>query len=447
MMTSLALGRVTEPSPSRAQVRRFALATIALLALMSLSPALAGDGGVLSTEASGPARAGPELGLGEALALARGDQPVVAAFEQEAAAFEEAAQAARSLPDPQVSAGIQNLPVTGDMAFNPTADFMTMYTIGVMREQVRRSRREAESAQLRAEAVVARMEGSARQREIQRQVMISWIEAVESSAKQKLLAQIVKDLETGRKVMEAAIPTGGSNAALVLQAQAEIALAETQLAAARGAEARARGELARWIGEAAWRPIPDKVPNLAVSMDPKAPLRDHPRIQATEAQERAAQSQVGVARTARRPNITWSVMAGVRPEYDQMVSAQVSIPLQINRKGLQNRRIAEAEARASAAHLRTADAVRELEASRAGALARYQSAEAQIERLSKGAIPSLEASFEAAQARFAGGQGTLELPLNIVRRYVEANIQRVEQQGERARAAAELIYLTGETPR
>lgn len=130
-----------------------------------------------------------------------------------------------------------------------------------------------------------------------------------------------------------------------------------------------------------------------------------------------------------------------------MVSAQVSIPLQINRKGLQNRRITEAEARASAARLRTEDAVRELEASRAGALARYQSAEAQIERLTKGAIPSLEASFEAAQARFAGGQGTLELPLNIVRRYVEANIQRVEQQGERARAAAELIYLTGETPR
>ena len=60
------------------------------------------------------------------------------------------------------------------------------------------------------------------------------------------------------------------------------------------------------------------------------------------------------------------------------------------------------------------------------------------------AIPSLEASFEAAEASYAGGQGSLELPLNIVRRYIEANIQAVEQQGRLARAAAELIYLTGE---
>lgn len=302
MTTSPASGRVSASSHARAQVWRSALAAVVLLTLMPA--ALAADGGVTSTEASGPARAGPELTLGEALTLARGDQPIVAAFEREAVASEQAAVAARSLPDPQVSVGIQNLPVTGDMAFNPTADFMTMYTVGVMREQVRRSRREAESAQLRAEALVAQMEGSAQQREVQRQVMISWIEAVESSAKQRLLAQIVKDLETGRKVMEAAIPTGGSNAALVLQAQAEIALAETQLAAARGAEARARGELARWIGAAAWRAIPDTVPNLAISVDDEPPLRGHPRIQVTEAQERAAQSQVDVAKTARRPNIS-----------------------------------------------------------------------------------------------------------------------------------------------
>ena len=431
-----------------ASVRSLAVASIALSALALLSsPALAAGAGASSTEIAASVRTGPVLTLDEAVALARADQPAVAAFEREAFASEQAAVAARSLPDPQVSVGIQNFPITGDMAFSPTGDFMTMYTIGVMREQVRRSRREAESAQLRAEAVVSLAEGSAQQRRIQREAMIAWINAVEAAAKQRLLTQIVNDLQVGRKVMEAAIPTGGSNPALALEAQAEIALAESQLAAALGAEERARAELARWIGAMAQRPLPDSVPALALSDQEIAAVRAHPEIQAALARETAARRQIDVARTARRPNLSWSVMLGLRPEFGNMLSAQVSMPLQLNRRGLQNRRITEAQARADAARLRTEDAVRELEGTYASAVADYRSAEAQIGHLRDRAIPSLEASFKAVEARYAGGQGTLELPLNIVRRYVEANVQLVEQQGERARAAAELIYLTGDIPR
>ncbi len=140
-------------------------------------------------------------------------------------------------------------------------------------------------------------------------------------------------------------------------------------------------------------------------------------------------------------------MYGWRPEFGDLVSARVTIPIQINRGRLQNRRIAEAEARADAARLRAEGVRRELGSAYLAALADYRNAEAQLAVLRDRAIPSLEASFEAAEARYAGGQGSLELPLNIVRRYVEAHIQSVEQQGRRARAAAEIIYLTGEAGR
>ena len=427
---------------------RWSLASVYVAASLLVAapvPALAAE--QASSSQPAPARAEPVLTLEEAIARARGDQPSIAAFEREAIASEEAATAARSLPDPRVSLGVQNFPITGDNALSPTDDFMTMYTIGVMREQVRRSRRESESARLLAEAAVSRAEGSVQGARIARDVMIAWINAVEAAAKQRLLTQIVSDLRVGRKVMEAAIPTGGSNAALTLAAQAEIALVQAQLAKARGAEASARGELARWIGAAANRPLPDRVPTLALATDESGAVRAHPEVRAGLAQELAARRQVDVARSERRPNLSWSVMLGLRPEFGQMVSAQVSIPLQINRRGLQNRRIAEAQARADAARLRTLDAVRELEKTYATALAEYRSAAAAIDELRDDAIPSLEASFGAAEARYAGGQGTLELPLDIVRRYVEANVELVEQVAARARAAAELIYLTGETPR
>lgn len=393
-------------------------------------------------------RDGSVLTLQEAVARARGDQPAIAAFEREAIASEQAAVAARSLPDPQVSVGIQNFPITGKNAFSPTDDFMTMYTIGVMREQVRRSRRQAEAARLRAEAVVSRTEATAQQRRIMRDVMLAWLEAVEGIAKQRLLDRLIADLRVGLRVMEAGIPTGASTPALALQTQAEVAVAEAEQADARGQEARARADMGRWIGPAAQRPLPDRLPALEPPAGTAAisDLAAHPEVRAAQARELAAQRQIDVRRRERRPNLSWSFMYGWRPDYGDMVSGSVSVPLQINGNGLQNRLIAEAAARADAARLRAEDARRELGGSYRTALADYRRADAQLAILRNQAIPALEASFEAAEARYAANQGDLDLPLLVVRRYVETTIDLIEQQGRRARAAAELIYLTQDVP-
>lgn len=391
---------------------------------------------------------GPVLTLQDALALASGDQPSVAAYLSEANASEQGAVAARSLPDPRFSIGVRDFPVEGSHAFSPTKDDFTMYMLGVMREQVRRSKREAAAAQLKAEAVVSRESASAQQLHIRRDAMVAWLNAVEAGAKQRLLLRVIGDLKTGQKIMEAGVPTGASSPALALEAQAEVALAEAQLADAKGAEARARAELARWIGPAARKPLPDAIPNLAIpAMAMNDQMLNHPHLRMAIAEETAAQRQVDVARANRQPDFTWSVSYGFRPRFADMVSAEISVPLPINRKNLQDRKVAEAQARANAAALRAEDVRRELQGQYSAALADYRGADAQLDSLLKSAIPSLEAAFKAAEARYQGGQGSLEQPLNIVRRYVETNIQLVEQQGKRARAAAEINYLMGDEPR
>ncbi len=398
------------------------------------------------------ARAGPTpdnsrgavLSLAEAVGLSRGDQPAVSAFESDAIASEEAARAAGTLPDPQLTVGIQDFPVNGEVAFSPTADDFTMYTISVMREQVRRSKREAEASRLRAEAFANRAGATVQERRIQREVMIAWINAVEAMAKQRLLDRLISDLKVGYQVAEAGIPTGSSAPAVALQMQAEIALATAQEAEARGDEARARAAMGRWIGVAAERALPNQIP--ALELPPRAQaaaiVGRHPQILAAQAQEQAARRQIDVANADRKPDLTWAVKYAWRPDYGDLVSAQVSFPLLINKAGRQNRRIAEATARADAARLRTEDTKRELSSAFETALADYNSADAQLAIINSQAVPSLEASFAAAEARYGAGQGTLELPLTIVRRYVEVTIQSIEKQADRARAAAEVIYLT-----
>lgn len=422
-----------------------ALGVALILPLPAIDAAPAQHVAPLPTSARAhPAGKGQVLSLEDAVRISRGEQPTLLAFGREADASEQAAIAARALPDPELTAGVRDFPVTGSRAFSPTADDFTMYTFGIMREQVRLAKREAEAARLQAVAIASRAEATAQERRIQRDVMVAWLNAVEASSKQRLLDRIIGDLTVGHQVMEAGIPTGASSPALALQMQGEIALAQAQKVRAVGEEARARAELGRWIGAAAQRPLPDAVPllKLPASAQERIATSLHPTVLVAEAQEQSARLQIEVARADRKPNVTWSVNYGYRPRFGDLLSAQVTIPLQTNRAGRQDRRIAEALAQADAAHLRAEDARREIGGAFGMALADYQSAEGQLAILNAKVLPALEASFAAAEARYGGGQGGLELPLTIVRRYVEVSIESIEERAKRARAAAELTYLT-----
>jgi outer membrane protein TolC len=130
-----------------------------------------------------------------------------------------------------------------------------------------------------------------------------------------------------------------------------------------------------------------------------------------------------------------------------MISGTVSIPLQLNRRNRQDRLVAEAELRATAAALRAEDKRRELIVAYNSAVAAYHGAEAALARINSDAVPALEAAFSAAEARYAAGGGTLDKPFDIVRDYIETAIKVVEARADQARAAAEIISLVGETGR
>jgi outer membrane protein TolC len=399
--------------------------------------------------ATEPAIAGPVLTLQESLALASGEQPSVAAYEREAEASEQAAIAARSLPDPQLTAGIRDYPVTGENALSPIDNNFTMYMVGIMREQVRRSKRDAAAAQLAAEALVSRRQGSERERQILRDVMIAWINAAEAHQKSLLLQRLADDLHTGHLVMQEGVKTGKTTPATVLRMDSEIALTRGELAEARGDEDRARAELGRWIGAAAaTRPLPESLPLINA---PKAVPGDllqigaHPSLQVAQAQQEAASRQVEVARQNRKPDITWSVTFEARPKFGNMITAQVSIPLETNRRNKQDREVAEAQLRADAAALRAEDTRRDLIQQYETARADFEAADAELTRINGEAVPALESAFNTAEARYESGGGPSDEPFQIVQSYIETTIKSVETRGKRDRAVANMIYIVGET--
>ena len=81
------------------------------------------------------------LSLIEAVRLAADDSPAIGARRAAVESATSAIEPAGALPDPQLVAGIDNLPVNGGDAFSPTRDFMTMRKVGVMQEFPRAEKR------------------------------------------------------------------------------------------------------------------------------------------------------------------------------------------------------------------------------------------------------------------------------------------------------------------
>ena len=394
------------------------------------------------------AQAQANLSLDEALALSIERQPALNAFARTARAAEEAAVAARQLPDPQLTIGIQNLPVTGSEAFDLGADFMTMKSIGIMRTQVREAKRDAASARYLAEAAVSLAEQDVLARRIQREVMLGWIAIIEAQQKREVLGLLVEKLEARQSLVEGGILDGSATPADVIAIEADISAARGEMLAAKDAEAAGRAMLARWIGDAAQRPLStNQLPICRPSNKQLAlaAVAEHPLIEVARRRETVAERSIDIARAERKPDWGWSAMYGQRGGgRSDMVTLQVTIDLPFNKSRLQNRRIAEASELAAAARDRAEDTRREVVSDFEQAWAQWSEANARLTTALSDTLPALEAVERALEARVAGGQPAVTDVQAASERTTRTVLDAIEQRAALARASADLSFYAEE---
>ncbi len=394
------------------------------------------------------AQAQAKLSLDEALALSVERQPALNAFARTARAAEEAAVAARQLPDPQLTIGIQNLPVTGSEAFDLGADFMTMKSIGIMRTQVREAKRDAASARYLAEAAVSLAEQDVLARRIQREVMLGWIAIIEAQQKREVLGLLVEKLEARQSLVEGGILDGSATPADVIAIEADISAARGEMLAAKDAETAGRAMLARWIGDAAQRPLSTKQLPICRPSNKQlalAAVAEHPLIEVARRRETVAERSIDIARAERKPDWGWSAMYGQRGGgRSDMVTLQVTIDLPFNKSRLQNRRIAEASELAAAARDRAEDTRREVVSDFEQAWAQWSEANARLTTALSDTLPALEAVERALEARVAGGQPAVTDVQAASERTTRTVLDAIEQRAALARASADLSFYAEE---
>jgi len=403
------------------------------------------------TFVAAPAWSAAPIAFDDAVRLAVERAPALQARRSQTEAAREDAARAAALPDPRLTLGLTNVPVTGTDAFDLRADDMTMKQVGVMQEFPAWAKRQARRAvadrmieQTQALTLVERL--AVRQAAAQAWIAL-WtaqreVEALQAQREQSALAI---------SIAKARLAGGTGTAADALAAQSAALELDNRIDAAEADVAAARATLARWLGiEPEELTIIGASPDLTVlSIDESSLLTSVARqgpLLAWQSRESVAEAAVAAAVAETRPDWSVSAMYGQRertsggmPRSD-MLSIEFSIGLPLLTRNRQDRGVAARRAELDAVAAEHEDARRmQVEAVRRG-LAEWHGLKRQIARKEQQALPLAHDRSQVALAAYRGG-GSLQPWLDARRDELELHIEHARHLGELGRVWSALAYL------
>ena len=388
------------------------------------------------------------LSLESALKVARTRSSLLLAQDSAAGASREMAVSAGQLPDPTLKLGINNLPVTGSDRFSLSRDFMTMRSVGVMQEFTRNDKRDARAARYEREAQVADAGRTLTIANLQRETAMAWLERYYSERMREVLTQQRDEATLQFEAADTAYRTGKGSQADVFAARSAVAQIEDRIAQADRQVLAANTKLTRWIGEAAAQSL-DRLPAMDKSGVELTHLdtvvAHHPQIAVLKRQEDVAQADVVIARTNKRADWSAELMFSQRGSaFSNMISINLSVPLQWDQKNRQDRELAAKLALVEQARAQTEEMTREHAAEIRGMVIEWQSNRERLTRHDGSLIPLASERTRAALAAYRGGAGSLTTVLEARRGEIDARMERLRLAMDTARLWAQLNYLNPE---
>lgn len=391
------------------------------------------------------AQADNVLDFDQALRLAQERSRQLPAQDAAATAAREMAVAAGQLPDPTLKAGINNLPINGSDQFSLSRDFMTMRSLGVAQEFTREGKRQARAARFDREAEAAQAGSALALANLQRDTAVAWLDRYYQERIREVLLGLRDEARLQVDSTEAAYRGGKGAQADVFAARTAVAQIDDRLAQAERQIATAKVQLARWVGDAASQPLGASPAIEAVRLkaaDFETQLVHHPQIAVMVKQEAMADADVQLARANKKADWSAELMFNQRgPAYSNMVSVNLSIPLQWDQKNRQDRELAAKLATAEQVRAQREDASREHVAEAQAMLQEWQSNRERLIRYDASLLPLAADRTRAALAGYRGGTVNLSAVLDARRAEIDTRLERLRLDLETARLWAQLNYL------
>lgn len=380
--------------------------------------------------------------LDEALRLASQRSSLTKAAESAVQASREAAAKAGQLPDPMLKFGIENLPVEGPERWSTSRDFMTMRRVGIEQQWVSADKRAARTDRARRATEAEEGNYLANLAKLREETARTWVTALYA---QRALA-LVKDMaqQTAQDLAAVQASHRGAKASAGDVVQAQLALTQAQDAVRKSEQElnTAKLALSRWTTLPV-QAVADQPPSLrshVANLSTEDLEKYHPMVIAARRAIDLADAETAVAKRERHPD--WSIEAGFsqRPQYSNMISIGVSIPLPVNRAERQERDVAERAAMGTRARLQYEDAVRETQTEIQTLSSILESLRERLARLNAELLPAARQQTELATAAYRAGTGSLSSVFGARKMLLEQQLQLTELEKEAALTWAKLEY-------
>jgi outer membrane protein TolC len=389
--------------------------------------------------------AGALLTLPEAqrLAVARSRQLV--AQDYAVAAAREMAAAAGQLPDPVATLGVNNLPINGPDAFSLTRDFMTMTNVGVMQEFTRAEKREARAERFEREAEKSLAEKTVSVAKIQRDTALAWLDRYYAEAMQTAIAEQSRQAQVEVEAAESGYRAGRGNLADILAARTALVLLDDRASEVGRKVSAAKIALARWIGSDADALLAGKPAIDAIRLDPRTletDLAHHPELAVFSKKEEVAAAEVRVAQTSKKADWSVALMYSQRgPAYSNMVSVNVSVPLQWDQKNRQDREVAAKLAMLDQVRAEREDMLHAHIAEVRAMLAEWENDRERGARYARDLLPLASERTQATLTAYRGAKASITDVLLSRRNEIDVRLQALQLEMDTARLWAQLNFL------
>jgi outer membrane protein TolC len=353
--------------------------------------------------------------------------------------------AAGQLPDPTLKFGVNNLPINGEDRFSLTQDFMTMRSVGVMQEITRSDKLKVRSARFNREAEAAEASRAVALANLRRDTAMAWLDRYYQERMLDVLRTQRTEAGLQIEAADAAYRGGRGTQADVFAARSMVAQIDDRIRQTEKQIGTAKIRLARWVGDDAAQAL-DTPPSLqSVHLDLSSldsQLAHHPEIALMTKQEQVARADADIAQSNKRADWSVELMYSQRgPAYSNMVSVNVSVPLQWDQKNRQDRELSAKLAIAEQMRAQREEATREHVADTRMWLQEWQSNRERLAQYDSALIPLAAERTRAAIAAYRGGSGPLTVVLEARRMAIDTQMDRLRLEMEAAALWAQLEYL------
>lgn len=388
---------------------------------------------------------GAPLSLAEAVLIAaRSDEPSVLAWRSRSASLEALGESENARPDPTIRVGANNLRLSD---FDLNQEAMTQGHVSLRQSFLRGETGALSQARRHAQAEGAVSRATLQESAIRRDVRESWLDVFYWYRTGQLTRQRSEELRQLGEVALATFASGRSNVSDVLRVDLETAVLESRLVDIERQAYDARTRLARYLGQAAFRPLTGGLPELPALPEPATAeqvLPRHPSVAVHNAEIRASEREIDLARQAFRP--AWSIDAGygVRDSRSDFASVGVSVEIPLFnrdareagvRSARETRSAEELERRALLLDLRRDwDRLQSDRDSRVTSIALYE----------RDVLPNARETAEAVMSAYENGQADFPELVRAELALLDAELALLRLRVDVLKAEAGLLYLAGD---